>query len=129
MNRVKAENIREIRKVYDFVIEDLQLEPTKGEIRDLIDELESEDDFTIDIDGKEYRFIKDYAIWEIYKEGIKEITEDCYEIKAPSWLVIDWEETAENCYVDGYGHHFSSYDGSEEEARLLREDWYIFRTN
>lgn len=129
MNRVKAENIREIRKVYDFVIEDLQLEPTKGEIRDLIDELESEEDFTIDIDGEEYRFIKDSAIWEIYKEGIQNVTEDCYEIKAPSWLVIDWESTAENCYVDGYGHHFSSYDGSEEEARLLGEDWYIFRTN
>ena len=91
-----------------------------------------EDDFTIDFDGNEYRIINESDIWEIYKDAIQNIVEDCYsEVinldKVPSFIAvtIDWEQTAKNAYVDGYGHTFSGYDGSEEEAA----GYYIFRTN
>ena len=33
----------------------------------------------------------------------------------PDWLAVDWEETAQNCFVDGYGHTFARYDGYEIE--------------
>lgn len=91
-----------------------------------------EDDFYFEFDGNEYRLIKEPAIWEIYKDAIKEIVEDCYsdvlKLDAiPSFIAvsIDWEQTAKNAYVDGYGHQFSSYDGSEH----MVGGYYIFRTN
>lgn len=91
-----------------------------------------EDDFTLDFDGAEYRIISESDIWEIYRDAIKDIVEDCYSDvlnldKIPPFIAvsIDWEQTAKNAYADGYGHTFSSYDGSEEEAA----GYYIFRTN
>ena len=117
------------REVLEFIHEELELSVDRDEARELVDQLESEDDFYQEIDGEEYRFIRDSEIWDIYVEEIQEITEDCYDIKAPSWLAIDWEQTAENCYVDGYGHHFSSYDGSEIEYDFDDQSWWIFRTN
>jgi len=103
---------------------------------DIIEALESlrdcygESEFTLDFDGNEYRLIGEDAIWDIYVDSIKEIVEDCYDLKLndmPDFvaLSIDWEQTAKNAYVDGYGHTFSGYDGSEEEAGK----YYIFRTN
>lgn len=90
------------------------------------------DDFTFDFDGAEYRIIHDTAIWNIYVDTIKDIVEDCYSDvinldKIPDFIAvsIDWEATAHNAYVDGYGHTFSSYDGSEIEVI----NHYIFRTN
>lgn len=90
------------------------------------------DDFTFDFDGNEYRLIQEPAIWEIYKDAIEETVKDCYsdvlKLDAiPSFIAvsIDWDQTAKNAYVDGYGHQFSSYDGSEHMAG----GYYIFRTN
>jgi hypothetical protein len=90
------------------------------------------DDFSLDFDGNEYRLIKESAIWGIYVEEIKNTVDDCYSDvinldKIPSFIAvsIDWEQTAKNAYADGYGHQFSGYDGSEEEAA----GFYIFRTN
>ena len=104
-----------------------------SDIFEALEELESNigtDDFTLDFDGNEYRLIADKAIWEIYVDAIKETVEDCYELnlgKLPSFIAvsIDWEKTAQNAYVDGYGHQFSGYDGSEEEAA----GYWIFRVN
>ena len=31
--------------------------------------------------------------------------------------------------ADGYGHHFSHYDGSGEEITLGGQDYYVFRVN
>ena len=89
-----------------------------------------EDDFSFELDGNEYRIISESEIWAIYVEEIKNIVNDCYDLKlgqVPAFIAlsIDWEETAKNAYVDGYGHTFSSYDGSECEAG----GYYIFRTN
>ena len=90
---------------------------------------ELDDDMLLDFDGNEYRIISESAIWEIYVEEIQQVVEDCYDLnldKVPSFvaLSIDWEQTAQNCYLDGYGHHFSRYDGSEENVA----GYYIFRT-
>ena len=118
------------REVLEFIYDELDLAINRDEVRELTQLLKDlEGDFYIEIDGQEYRFIHDSEIWDIYVEAIKEITEDCYDIKAPTWLAIDWEQTAENCSVDGYGHTFASYDGEEIEFDFKAEFYHIFRTN
>jgi hypothetical protein len=52
----------------------------------------------------------------------------------PDWIDINWKQTTDNVKdVDGMGHHFSSYDGSEEYVSIAVEGEssgiYIFRTN
>ncbi len=117
------------RQILEFIHEELELDIYRDEVREIISKLNSENDFTVDIDCGEYRFIHEDVIWDIYVEEIKMITEDCYDIKAPHWLAIDWEETARNCFVDGYGHTFSHYDGIEQECVFGEENYYIFKTN
>jgi hypothetical protein len=117
------------RQILEFINEQLELDINRDEVNEFERFLNSENDFHIDIDGGEYRVINADAIWSIYVEAIQEITDDCYDVKAPSWLAIDWEQTAENCFVDGYGHTFSSYDGSELECEFGEENYFIFRTN
>lgn len=112
-----------------------EAESEASEIFEALEEIEGNigtDDFTLDFDGNEYRIISDSAIWNIYVEEIQQIVEDCYSDvlkldKIPSWIAveIDWEQTAKNAFVDGYGHTFSTYDGSEHEA----DRYWIFRTN
>lgn len=122
INSVKSE-------ILNFIKNELELISDVYEVKEIEKKLNSDNDFTIEIDGEEYRFINEGVIWETYINTIKEITEDCYEIDAPSWLAIDWDKTAENCFVDGYGHTFSIYDGSEIEYTFNEENYYIFRTN
>jgi len=118
------------REVLEFIYDELDLAINRDEVRELTQYLSDlTEDFYIEIDGEEYRFIHAENIWDIYVEELKEITEDCYDIKAPSWLAIDWEQTAENCSVDGYGHTFASYDGEEIEYNFNRQPYSIFRTN
>ncbi len=108
-------------------------ESNYSELFDAIEELESNlgnDDFYFEYDGNEYRLISESAIWDIYVDEIKNIVNDCYDLKLdniPSFVAwdIDWEQTAKNAYVDGYGHTFSGYDGSELEIG----GYYVFRTN
>lgn len=116
------------------MIQDLQLDINRDEVREIERYLNSDNDFYVEIDGEEYRFINEDAIWDIYVEGIEEITKECYlcigQKDLPWWIDIDWEGTAENCLqADGYGHHFASYDGIEHEYKLGEENYYIFRTN
>lgn len=94
------------------------------------------DDFMLDFDGNEYRIIHTDSIWEIYVETIKEIVIGCYDLKLdniPDFVAwsVDWEQTANNAFVDGYGHTFSSYDGEEIEivmpSGILK--YHAFRTN
>ena len=89
----------------------------------------SYEDSTIECNGVEIRIISITDIFDIYQDTIQEIVEDCYELnldKMPSFVAfeIDWEETAKNCLVDGYGHTFSRYDGTEYKDN----DFYYFRT-
>ena len=123
-------NINSVKnEILNFIDSELDLLCDVYEVSEIEKKLNSDNDFTVEIDGEEYRFINEGVLWETYINTIKEITEDCYEIDAPSWLAIDWEETAENCFVDGYGHTFSSYDGSEIEYTFNEENYFIFRTN
>jgi hypothetical protein len=99
------------------------------EIEDLMYE---ENDFTIELDNKEFRFISENTIEATYYDSQKELIEEVYFPKEnlPWWIEIDWEQTIENVLsADGYGNHFSTYDGSEESFAHDGELWYIFRTN
>lgn len=109
------------------------IELSAHDIADVLDDINTEFsvDFTIDCDGCEFRVIADSAIWDIYVETIKDIVTDCYDLKLdniPAFIAVsvDWEVTATNAYVNGYGHTFSSYDGSEF---LTDAGYWIFRTN
>ena len=90
-----------------------------------------EDDFYIEYDGNEYRFISDGGLWGTFVEEIQNTVEDCYDLnldKIPHFVAfeIDWEQTAKNCLVDGYAHQLSSYDG---EFHVECADYNIFWTN
>ena len=116
-------------EIKEFIKEELELSINKDEVNDFKEKLETETDFYIEIDGNEYRIIEECVIWDTYVDTIKEIVEDCYDVNLPHFVAVDWEETAENCIVDGYGHTFSSYDGSEFEYEFDNINYYIFRTN
>jgi hypothetical protein len=120
---------------YNDALQEYQ-EEMQSEYSELIDALNElndkirSGDFYFEYDGNEYRIIAESGIWDIYVEAIKNIVTDCYDLKLeniPDFVAweIDWEQTAENAYVDGYGHTFSGYDGSELETK----NYYIFRTN
>jgi hypothetical protein len=118
------------RDILKFIANDLNLDISKDEVRSIEHEIKTgEYDFTADIDGEEYRFIREDEIWDIYVEAIKETVEECYTGKLDWWIAIDWEETAENCLQDGYGHTFASYDGKEHEVTINGDEYYVFRTN
>lgn len=85
------------------------------------------DDFCFNCEGAEYRIICYIAMDEIYEEEIKRICLDCYDMNLPKFFTdncINWDEVARICLQDGYGHTFSTYDGSELQA----DGYYIFRT-
>jgi hypothetical protein len=110
--------------------DDFSLETIEEALTEIINIHGGDCDFNFEFDGNEYRIIEDDAIWNIYVDSIKDIVQDCYELnldKIPSFIAvtIDWQQTAQNALTDGYGHTFSSYDGSEEEVN----GWWIFRTN
>jgi DNA-directed RNA polymerase subunit L len=104
----------------------------RSTLQETIEAIEASDmdDFTIEHDGNEYRVISDSSIWDIYVDEIKNIVNDCYDLKLnklPDFIAvsIDWGQTAQNAFADGYGHTFSSYDGEEVETA----NFHIFRTN
>jgi hypothetical protein len=98
------------------------------EIEDLMYE---ENDFFIKLENKEFRFISGIIIESVYYDEQKDLIEDCFIPRdLPTWIEIDWEQTIENVLQsDGYGNHFSGYDGSEESFTYKGEVWFIFRTN
>ena len=84
------------------------------------------DDFCIEPEsGGEYRLIREDVIDEIFFEEIMDLVMDCYDLDFPDFVVIDWQATVHNCRIEGFGHHFSHYDGSEEHL----DGYYIFRIN
>lgn len=117
------------KQITQFIEDELELYAHEEEVNELEYEVENSNDFSIEIDGREYRFISEYEIWDVYVSEIKSITLDCYDLKLPNWLSIDWQETAKNCLVDGYGHTFASYDGDEIEYHFNGRLYHIFRIN
>lgn len=101
------------------------------EILDLIESIknsmQTEDDFTIDdFPCGEVRVIDKDAIDQIWADSLIELVKDCYDLsEVPDFVVIDWEQTAENMKADGLGHHFAGYDHEEHESG----NFHIFRTN
>lgn len=110
--------------------EELGITISKSEWSEFQDKL-GDADFYIELDGNEYRFILEGSIDDIYYDSQKDLIEECFMPKDfPSWIEIDWDETIENVKnSDGYGNHFSSYDGSEEYVTFDDYAYYIFRTN
>ncbi len=121
---------KQIKGLWEFTRDNLSLEADKGDIRDLIDQMNEENDVYWECGREEYRIIHNDVIDDVAEDEIKELVQDSYlngtDLDKYWWIAIDWQQTAENCIsADGYGHHFSGYDGSEEEW----EDWYFFRIN
>jgi hypothetical protein len=117
------------KQIAQFIGEELELYVHEEEVKELGYEVENSNDFFIEIDGKEYRFISEDVIWDAYVSEIQSITLDCYNLKLPNWLAVDWQKTAENCSVGGYGHTFASYDGDEIEYHFNGKLYHIFRIN
>jgi len=130
------------KDVIDFTADVLDID-CKVFRQELFDKLaDYDDDFYVDNGRSEsYRFISDSAIEDIHIESVKDLVTDCYlagtDLDDYPWIEIDWAETAENLRrSDGYGHHFGSYDGSEEEYDFadasgsgVEFSYWIFRTN
>lgn len=92
------------------------------------------DDFTAETDEGEYRFIDEDAIKSIHRESIEELVDDCYDLEKmkkslgnlADYFNFDYSSFAEDCrLIDGYGHHFASYDGNEYE----NGKFFMFRVN
>ena len=69
------------RQILEFIHEELELSINRDEVVALHKHLYRDNDFHIDIDGNEYRFINADVIWETYVDAIMEITEDCTRLK------------------------------------------------
>jgi hypothetical protein len=122
-------SIAEIREKVE-VLKEIKVELSishyeSDELEELCEHL-GEDDFTIELDGAEYRFIDESAIDGIYEDAIRDLVEECYfacrSKEFPWWIEIDWAATAQNCM---HGHTFATYDGSEYNV----DGYFIFRTN
>lgn len=117
---------------FEEIIDDLDVTPTQEELENLLEKIDFKVDFEIELDGKEYRFIQSDYIDDIYFESQMELIKDCYFPREdlPWWIEIDWEKTIENVLnADGFGNHFSSYDGSEVISEYDNKAYYIFRIN
>jgi hypothetical protein len=97
---------------------------------DLLNAVISDEDDNYDDSIHNYRLIKDSVIWDIYKEESIDMVKDCYDLSdVPDFVEIDWDATVDNLFGDGYGHHFSHYDGSEVEMTLCGVNYFLFRVN
>lgn len=107
----------------------LELFEVKELMQELLDNVVGEDcvDYWFELEGGEVRIISEDHIDELWTDSLIEQVKECYDLSnVPSFVEIDWNQTAENCKVDGMAHHFSTYDGDTE---LDVENVYIFRTN
>lgn len=132
----KQESIEDLNKYCDVLDTCLDAgnddltDLTGFEIKELLEAIETgmttEDDFNLELPSCEFRIIDGDEIDQIWTDGLIEQIKDCYDLSdLPKFVAIDWEKTAENCKVDGMGHHFASYDHNEHDA----QGWHIFRTN
>ena len=95
-------------------------------IKEIIENVQSSNDFYLELGSREVRIIDSDHIDEIWSDELIEPLKDSDKLSnLPPFIAIDWEKTAENYKVEGMGHHFAWYDGEEWET----ETHYIFRTN
>lgn len=99
-------------------------------VMDAYDSARNGNDFTVETEEGEYRFIEEDVIESIHREEIETLVDDCYlsDKNIPEMIkrYFDYDSFARDCRLsDGYGHHFSSYDGSEEQ----NGNYFMFRVN
>lgn len=112
---------------------DISASDVRAFARAVMEEYESasnDRDFTVETDEGEYRFIHEDEIESIHLEEIENLVDDCYlsDKNIPEIVkqYFDYNSFAHDCRLsDGYGHHFSSYDGSEEN----NGKYFMFRVN
>lgn len=113
----------------DTSASDFSLDEIKEKMQEIIENVFecSYVDYCLDLPCGEVRVISEDHIDELWTDSLIEQIKDCYEglSDLPSFVAIDWEQTAENCKIDGMGHHFAGYDHEEHNT----ENVYIFRTN
>jgi hypothetical protein len=129
-----TEATRTAREVFSVCRNEIGLTFNGESATELNGNMECNSDFTVEIDGGEYRFISEDVIRDIAQEEISDLVQECYlggQKELPWWIEIDWNKTVQNCIdADGYGHHFSGYDGNEYEVAVDSIiEWYVFRTN
>ena len=118
-----------VKGIYDY-LEMSGYNDLKSVIKKVI-EVDIADDFYIsdlwyNCGSRDLRIISKSDIDDIYYNSTVDLIKDCYDLsdkKIPSFIEIDWDKTVQNCKVDGFGHHFSGWDGSEYET----ENYYIFK--
>lgn len=126
MNYIKA--ARNILETSIDAVDDNVNDYTLSELKNLMAEIlnTTENDFELELEGGTVRLIHDDEIDQIWTDSLIDQVKECYNLDdIPPFISIDWEQTAENCKVDGMGHHFAGYDHEEHKAGY----WNIFRTN
>lgn len=106
---------------------DTDLDDLQAEFETVLDKInDRDDDQYLELPCGDVRIIDKEESDQIWTDSLIEQTKECYDLSnVPKFVAIDWQKTAENCKVDGRGHHFASYDGNEHETDTV----YIFRTN
>ena len=111
--------------------EDYTFSELKQLMQEILDNIENDDFYIENLACGEVRVISKGAIGELWHDGLIEQIKDCYDLniidELPSFIAceIDWDQTAENCKVDGMGHYFAGYDHEEHSTGTH----YIFRIN
>ena len=108
-------------------------EAIREDARAILEAYKKQEDFAVELSDGEYRIIHDDAIEDIFDSEIRQIADDCYDIEnikknmgnVGIYFTFDYDSFVKDCRMDGYGHHFSSYDESEESVG----PWNIFRVN
>ena len=97
-------------------------------IEDILNKIDSEDDFYIEVDSKEYRFIHDRVIEDEFYNYNVDLIDECYLNNVPEMVknYFNYDKFVEDCKYDGYAHTFSSWDGSTE---IELNNYTVFRTN
>lgn len=143
---------KETRAVFVLCRNEIGLSFDTDTAEELCEKLDTATDFTMGVDGGEYRFIETGDIDSIMEA---ELDDDHYLLGCCSaWfiaditgLTVDEVEKAQKAdsmavlgalmakdieavqgrmaSEDGYGHYFSGYDGNEYETK----HWHVFRTN
>ena len=145
-------NLNELKELYGLNVKNIYTIEALREIRESIEN--EEEDFIIEIEGMELRFIHENYIDEIMTD---ELSQDDYILGCfNAWFLADLldvelciieELQKKECYEaigkwiksndlmddlqyeykksDGYGHHFAGYDFEDIEI----ENYHIFRIN
>ena len=116
---------KETRAVFVLCRDEIGISFDADTAEELCEKLDTNTDFTMDIDGGEYRFIETGDIEGIWTDSLIELLEECYTVPDYVKPYVDYDAWAEDCKMDGMGHHFGSYDGNEYETN----HWHVFRTN